>query len=146
MSFRGLNPPMDTFSIEVVSNAEDKRKGIGDYHVARSLLKSIILWTDVQNFEELIHHVDHFAEVIRKGEEDLKEKMKRLYPNLNLGLLESNDEAKEVEDREVQMDDLFNPTHEDHIAEDVTSAPPPAVIVLPNQAEVDEFGAPKGAM
>ncbi|KAG1361791.1 hypothetical protein COCNU_10G000100 [Cocos nucifera] len=202
MSIHGPDPPMDTSSIEVASDIEDRRKGIDDYRVARSLLKLIILLADVSNFEELIHHVDHFVEVIRKVQrlskeaeekadqatrrvndtqlswlkaedenrmlkekikqleielskarhdvkarllvekeegEDLKEKIKKIFPDPNLGLLESDDE--EAKDHEVQMEDLFNPTYEGQIVEDTTSTPPPAVIILPDQAEVGESGA-----
>ena len=79
------------------------------------------------------------------GGEDL-EKMKKLFSNLNLNLLESDDEeVEEAEGRRVQMEDLFSPTCEDHIAEDAASAPPPVVIILPDQAEVDKFGALEGA-
>ncbi|EHA8591340.1 hypothetical protein COCNU_scaffold044868G000010 [Cocos nucifera] len=68
--------------VEVSLDIEDKKKGTDDYRVARSLLKSIILPTDVQTFEEvvsafpiqdsydsllrLVYYVDHFAEVIRE--------------------------------------------------------------------------------
>ena len=44
---------MDISLMDVASDIEDRRKGIDDYLLARSLLKSIILLTDVQNFEEV---------------------------------------------------------------------------------------------
>ncbi|KAG1346631.1 hypothetical protein COCNU_06G004600 [Cocos nucifera] len=215
--------------MKVFSNTEDKRKGIGDYRVARSLLKS------------LVHHVDHFAEIIREirclskeaeekaaqanrrtddaqlsrlkaedeirflrknvkqleseptkaearvlgerkvgkaqaesakveaveafhaskefynikmdfaslsylqGGIDLKEKVRRIFPDLNLDLLESNDEeVEEVQDQKIQMKDVFNPAHDDLIVEDAASIPPPAVIILPDQAEVDKSRALDG--
>ena len=55
----------------------------------------------------------------------------KLFLDQNLDLLESDDEeAEEAEGREVQMEDLFNPTREDHITEDAASALPLVVIVL----------------
>ncbi|KAG1337720.1 hypothetical protein COCNU_04G000260 [Cocos nucifera] len=97
MSNRRSNVSESVSSVEVSSDIEDKRKGVDDYRVARSLLKLIILSTDVQTFEEvedvfriqdsydsllrLIHHVDHFAEVIREAEDEirsLKERVKQL--------------------------------------------------------------------
>ncbi|EHA8587916.1 hypothetical protein COCNU_scaffold003598G000010 [Cocos nucifera] len=78
--------------------------------------------------------------------EDMKEKIRRNFPNLNLDLLESEgEEAEEVEGQKVQMEDLFSPTHDDLVAGDVTSAPPPTIIVLSDQVEVGKSGAPDGA-
>ena len=52
MSDRGPDPSVDTSPMQVASDTKDKRKDIGDYRIAHSLLKSIIMPTDVQNFEE----------------------------------------------------------------------------------------------
>ncbi|KAG1334469.1 hypothetical protein COCNU_03G005880 [Cocos nucifera] len=74
-----------------------------------------------------------------QGGMDLKEKVRRIFLDLNLDLLESDDEeAKKVEGREIQMEDVFSPAHDDLAAEDAVSAPPPTVITLPDQAEVDK--------
>ncbi|KAG1347758.1 hypothetical protein COCNU_06G015870 [Cocos nucifera] len=68
-----------------------------------------------------------------QGGEDLKEKIRKNFPYLNLGHLESDEDVvEEVEDRKVWMEDIFSPTHEDYMAKDVASAPPPTVIVLPD--------------
>ncbi|KAG1370944.1 hypothetical protein COCNU_16G000380 [Cocos nucifera] len=82
MSNRGPNIPRSVSPIEVPLDTEDKRKGIDDYRVAHSLLKSVLLPANIQAFEEaggafriqdfydsllwLVHHVDHFAKVIRE--------------------------------------------------------------------------------
>ena len=57
-----------------------------------------------------------------------------------------DDEEAETGGREVRMEDLFSPAHEDPIVEDAASAPPPTVIVLPDQIQVSKFGASEGAM
>ena len=81
-----------------------------------------------------------------QGGKDLKEKIRKNFPDLNLGLLESDEEeVEEAKDREVWMEDLFSPTCKDHITEDAASAPP-TVIILLNQAKIDESGAPEGVM
>ncbi|EHA8590325.1 hypothetical protein COCNU_scaffold017058G000020 [Cocos nucifera] len=244
--------------VEVPLDTEDKRKGSGNYRVARSLLKSVILSVDIQTFEEagvafriqdsfdsllrLVYHVDHFIEVIREvqclskeaeekaaqanrrandtqlsrlkvedeirslrermkllkfeltkaearvlgerkarkaraeiarveaveafhaskefcnikmdfasfsylqGGIDLKKKVQRIFSDLNLDLLESDDEeVEEVEGRKIQMKDIFSPVHDDPATEDIASVPPPAVIILLDQAKVDESKALDGA-
>ena len=52
MSSHRLDPPVGTSLIEVALDIEDRRKGIDDYRIAQSLLKSIILPADVRNFKE----------------------------------------------------------------------------------------------
>ncbi|EHA8590274.1 hypothetical protein COCNU_scaffold016575G000100 [Cocos nucifera] len=80
-----------------------------------------------------------FCQDDQRGGEDLKEKIKWIFLDLNLGLQESDDEeVEEVEGRKVQMEDLFSPTCMVHIAEDAVSALPPVVIILSDQAEVGE--------
>ncbi|EHA8587624.1 hypothetical protein COCNU_scaffold002855G000010 [Cocos nucifera] len=81
-----------------------------------------------------------------QGRIDLKEKVQRIFSDLNLDLLESdNEEAEEVEDRKIQMKDVFSPTCDNLAAEDATSVPPLAIITLLDQAEVSESGALDGA-
>ncbi|KAG1347863.1 hypothetical protein COCNU_06G016920 [Cocos nucifera] len=254
MSDRRPDVSESIFSVEVPLDTKDKRKGIGDYRVTHSLLKSVILPTDIQTFEEvegafriqdsydsllrLIHHIDYFVEVIREvrhlskeaeekavqanrrvddaqlswlkvedeirslrermkqlkselakakaqmlGERkagkawakvarvevveafralkefcnikidfaslsylqegiDLKEKVQRIFSDLDLNLLELDDEvAEEVEGQKIQRKDIFSPMHDDLTAKDVASVPPPAVITLSNQAKVSESRA-----
>ncbi|KAG1371694.1 hypothetical protein COCNU_16G007880 [Cocos nucifera] len=77
-----------------------------------------------------------------QGDIDLKEKVWRIFSDLNLDLSESDDEkAEEAEGREIQMKDVFSPARDDLAAEDAALVPPPAVIILPNQVEVGESGA-----
>ncbi|KAG1363319.1 hypothetical protein COCNU_11G001460 [Cocos nucifera] len=202
MSSHGPDVLESISPMEVPLDTEDKRKGIGDYRVAHSLLKSVILPTDVQTFEEaggafciqnsydsllwLIHHVNHFTEVIRevrhlskKAEEkaaqanrrmddaqlywlkvedetrSLRKRVKQLESELakaKARVLEereagkSNDEeAEEVEGRKIQIEDVFSPARDDPTAEDAASVPPPAIITLPDKAEVGESRALDGA-
>ena len=69
------------------------------------------------------------------------------FPDLNLGLLESNSEEEvgEVRDEEICIEDLFNPTHEDWAVEDVASALPPTIIIPSDHVEVNESRTPDGA-
>ncbi|EHA8586323.1 hypothetical protein COCNU_scaffold000185G000020 [Cocos nucifera] len=81
-----------------------------------------------------------------QGGIDLKEKVRRIFPDLNLNLLESDDEeAEKVEGRKIQMEDVFNLTRDDLTAEDVASVPPLAIITLPDRAEVGKSRALDGA-
>ncbi|KAG1363919.1 hypothetical protein COCNU_11G007460 [Cocos nucifera] len=81
-----------------------------------------------------------------QGGIDLKEKVRRIFPNLNLDLLESDDEeAKKVESRKVQMKDVLSPARDDPTVEDVASVLPPVIITLLDQAEIDESRAPDKA-
>ncbi|KAG1366566.1 hypothetical protein COCNU_13G003560 [Cocos nucifera] len=232
MSNRGSDVSKSVSLVEVFLDTEDKRKGLGDYRVTHSLLKSIILPTDIQTFEEVIREVrclskeaeekaSHAnrrvgdaqlsrlkaedetrslrkrvkqleseltkvearmlgereagkarAEAARieaveafhisekfcnikadftslsylQGGIDLKEKVRRIFPDLNLNLLELDDEkAEEAEGREIPMEDVFNPTRDDLTTEDAASVPLPTIIILPDQAEVGESGALNGA-
>ncbi|KAG1326650.1 hypothetical protein COCNU_01G005840 [Cocos nucifera] len=68
---------------------------------------------------------------------NLKEKVQRIFPDLNLDLLESDDEEiEEAEGREIQMEDVFSPVCDNLTVEDAMSVPSPGVITLPDQAEV----------
>ncbi|KAG1337921.1 hypothetical protein COCNU_04G002270 [Cocos nucifera] len=81
-----------------------------------------------------------------QGGIDLKEKIRRIFPNLNLDLLESDDEETEgAEDREIQMEDVFSPMHDDLATEDAVLVLSPTVIDLPDQVVIGESGAPDGA-
>ncbi|EHA8588660.1 hypothetical protein COCNU_scaffold006198G000040 [Cocos nucifera] len=79
--------------------------------------------------------------------EDFKEKMKKGFPDLNLGLLklDGEEEVGKVGDEEIHVEDLFNPAQEDHVAKDVALALPPTIIVLLDHAEVNESRAPDEA-
>ncbi|KAG1354151.1 hypothetical protein COCNU_07G002630 [Cocos nucifera] len=77
-----------------------------------------------------------------QGGIDLKEKIRRIFLDLNLDLLESNDEEIEkAEGRKIQMEDVFSPACDDLTTEDAALVPPPAVIILPDQAKVGKSGA-----
>ncbi|EHA8588498.1 hypothetical protein COCNU_scaffold005503G000010 [Cocos nucifera] len=105
---------------------------------------------EVQAFRALkeFHNikVDFASLSYLQGGIDLKEKIRRIFSDLNLDLLESDDEEAEgAEDRKIQVEDVFSPMRDDLIAEDAVLVPPPAVIALPDQAEVGESRAPDGA-
>ncbi|KAG1335558.1 hypothetical protein COCNU_03G016770 [Cocos nucifera] len=107
--------------MEVPSNTENKRKGVGDYRVIHSLLKSVILPIDVQIFEEaggvfhiqdsydsllrLIHHVDHFVEVIKevrrlsKKAEEKAAQINRRVDDAQLSRLKAEDETRSLKKR-----------------------------------------------
>ncbi|KAG1335341.1 hypothetical protein COCNU_03G014600 [Cocos nucifera] len=215
MSDRRSNISGSISSVEVPSDIEDKRKDIGDYRIAHSLLKSIILPTDVQAFEEvggafriqdsydsllwaageirslkervkLLEFELTKAEARVLGEREVgkaraevvrvevvqafraskefrnikmdfaslsylqrginpKKKVWRIFSDLNLDLLESDEEEAEgAKDRKIQMEDIFSPVR-DNVVEDAALVPPSAVIDLPDQAMVDESGAPDRA-
>ncbi|KAG1326552.1 hypothetical protein COCNU_01G004860 [Cocos nucifera] len=117
----GSNVPRSVSLVEVPLDIEDKRKDIGDYRVAYSLLKSILLSADVWAFEEvggafhiqnsydsllrLVHHVDHFAEVIREIRclsKEAKEKAahaNRQTDDAQLSWLKAEDETRSLRER-----------------------------------------------
>ncbi|KAG1354127.1 hypothetical protein COCNU_07G002390 [Cocos nucifera] len=81
-----------------------------------------------------------------QGGIDLKEKVWRIFPDLNLDLLESDyEEAKKAEDQEIQMEDVFSPACDDLTVEDAASVPSSVIIALLDQAKVGESGALDGA-
>ncbi|KAG1370930.1 hypothetical protein COCNU_16G000240 [Cocos nucifera] len=57
------------------SEAQDNRKGIGDYRVDQSLNQSILLLADIKAMdnEGLAHHLDHFKEAIQEARHISKE-------------------------------------------------------------------------
>ncbi|KAG1359140.1 hypothetical protein COCNU_08G005860 [Cocos nucifera] len=118
--------PESVSPVEVSLDIEDKRKGLIDYRVVRSLLKSVILSTDVQTFEEvggvfriqnsynsllrLIHHVDHFIEVIRevrrlsKKVEEKAAHANRRADDAQLSRLKVEDEIRSLRERVKQLE------------------------------------------
>ncbi|KAG1331931.1 hypothetical protein COCNU_02G019000 [Cocos nucifera] len=126
MSNRGPDVPKSVSPMEVSLNIKDKRKGLGNYRVARSLLKLVILLTDVQTFEEvggafriqdsydsllrLVHHVDHFVEIIREVRRlSKKAKEKATYANrrmddAQLSRLKVEDEIRSLKERVKQLE------------------------------------------
>ena len=69
-----------------------------------------------------------------QGGKDLKEKIRRIFPDPNLDLLELDDEeAEEAEGRKIQIEDVFSLARNVLTVEDATSVPPPVVITLPDQ-------------
>ncbi|KAG1327832.1 hypothetical protein COCNU_01G017660 [Cocos nucifera] len=81
-----------------------------------------------------------------QGGIDLKEKVQRIFSDLNLDLLESDDEeAEEVEGWKIQMKDVFSPMRDDLAVEDAPSVPSQTIIILSDQMEVGEFRALDGA-
>ncbi|KAG1367734.1 hypothetical protein COCNU_14G002020 [Cocos nucifera] len=109
-SDRGPDVSGSVSPIEVSLDIEDKRKGVGDYRVIRSLLKSIILPTDVQTFEKLVHHMDHFVEVIRevrhlsKEAEEKAVQANRRADDAQLSRLKVEDETKSLRERVKQLE------------------------------------------
>ncbi|KAG1346214.1 hypothetical protein COCNU_06G000430 [Cocos nucifera] len=180
MSNRGSDVSESISLVEVLLDTEDKRKSLGDYRVARSLLKSLrkrvkqleseLTKTEARVLEERkvgkaraeatrieavevfraskeFHNIKaNFASLsYLQGDIDLKEKVRRIFPDLNLNLLESDDEeAEEAEGRKIQIEDVFSPAHNDLAIEDAALVPPPAIIILPDQVEVGKSGALDG--
>ncbi|KAG1347542.1 hypothetical protein COCNU_06G013710 [Cocos nucifera] len=103
MSDRGFDVPGSVSPVEVFLDTEDKRKDIGDYRVARSLLKSVILPTN------LVHHMDHFIEVIRevrhlsKEAEEKAAQANRRTDDAQLSRLKAEDETKYLRERVKQL-------------------------------------------
>ncbi|KAG1359614.1 hypothetical protein COCNU_08G010600 [Cocos nucifera] len=121
----GSDVPKSVSPMEVFLDTEDKRKNAGDYRVIHSLLKSVILSTDVQIFEEvggafriqdsydsllwLIHHVDYFVEVIRevrrlsKKVEEKAVQANRRMDDAQLSQLKAEDEIRFLKKRVKQL-------------------------------------------
>ena len=75
-----------------------------------------------------------------QGIADLKENVKKMALDFDLSLLESDDEeeAGEGGDEDLQVEDLFSLKQEDWRVEEVVSVPLLAIIVLFDQAEVED--------